>query len=287
MMKMRNLILVLVMMLLPVAGFAQSGTDVATGLVKIRYYSAFGELYLDEISPGIVGISNGEGKTFLLDSLGGGRYLLATDCEEADGYTRGRFVFNEFGPEFDTATTLVEAIRKGNALYVPDGVPVTDLSQLDALAQDGQIQKIDLTETNGFVITFTPAASLPFETSTPDGRVVIESEIGGFAGIDDYDGKIVFLIPRTPVISIFIIEPVEGGNNNAIGTVEASEVVYYNGILSVNTSAAEQIAVYSVSGQLLYRVQKPAGLAVFDLNSLPRGVLIVRGSSGWVRKVVK
>jgi hypothetical protein len=70
-------------------------------------------------------------------------------------------------------------------------------------------------------------------------------------------------------------------------TVETPEIVYFNGILSVNTPAAEGIEVYSVGGQLLYRVQKAAGAATFDLNRLPRGVLIVRGSSGWVRKAVK
>jgi hypothetical protein len=78
-------------------------------------------------------------------------------------------------------------------------------------------------------------------------------------------------------------------DESAVGneSIEAPEVAYFNGILSVNTPAAEQIAVYSVSGQLLYRAQKTAGPAVFDLNGLPRGVRIVRGSSGWVRKVVK
>jgi hypothetical protein len=71
------------------------------------------------------------------------------------------------------------------------------------------------------------------------------------------------------------------------GTVEAAKVVYYEGLLSVNTAVSEQIKVYSISGQLLYGAPKAAGLATFDLNGLPRGVLIVRGSSGWVKKVVK
>ncbi|MDR1675907.1 MAG: hypothetical protein LBR86_05520, partial [Tannerella sp.] len=78
-------------------------------------------------------------------------------------------------------------------------------------------------------------------------------------------------------------------DESAVGnaTVETPEIVYFNGILSVNTPVAEGIEVYSVGGQLLYRVQKAAGAATFDLNRLPRGVLIVRGSSGWVRKAVK
>jgi hypothetical protein len=65
------------------------------------------------------------------------------------------------------------------------------------------------------------------------------------------------------------------------------QVRIYGSLLSVGSPAAGQIAVYSTGGQLLYRVQQPVGPAAFDLNGLPRGVLIVRGSSGWTVKVVK
>jgi hypothetical protein len=65
------------------------------------------------------------------------------------------------------------------------------------------------------------------------------------------------------------------------------QVRIYGHLLSVDSPAAEQIAVYSAGGQLLYRVRKPAGQAAFEWNRLLRGVLIVRGSSGWVKKVVK
>jgi hypothetical protein len=69
--------------------------------------------------------------------------------------------------------------------------------------------------------------------------------------------------------------------------VEAPEILYYNGRLTVRTAKAERIDVYSVTGQLFYQSQKAAGEATFDLSSLPRGVLIIRGSSGWVKKVYK
>jgi hypothetical protein len=38
---------------------------------------------------------------------------------------------------------------------------------------------------------------------------------------------------------------------------------------------------------MIYQSQKQPGIATFDLHSLPRGVLIVRGDSGWVRKIVR
>jgi hypothetical protein len=74
---------------------------------------------------------------------------------------------------------------------------------------------------------------------------------------------------------------------SGLTSVDGSTVWYVNGILTVNTPQSERIEVYSVSGQRLYVVRKEAGKATFDLNSLPRGVLIVHGGSGWVKKIVK
>jgi hypothetical protein len=81
--------------------------------------------------------------------------------------------------------------------------------------------------------------------------------------------------------------PVMVGSTSGLESIEAPEIWYYNGVLHVYTLQAEWIDVYSVTGQLLYGVQKATGEATFDLNSLPRGVLIVRGSSGWVKKIAK
>jgi hypothetical protein len=37
---------------------------------------------------------------------------------------------------------------------------------------------------------------------------------------------------------------------------------------------------------MFYRTQKPPGVADFDLHSLPQGLLIVRGDSGWSQKII-
>jgi hypothetical protein len=68
---------------------------------------------------------------------------------------------------------------------------------------------------------------------------------------------------------------------------EAANVIYYGGVLSVNTPTSERIEIYSVSGALLFDVQKPQGAATYSLSHLSKGVLIVRGSNGWVKKIVK
>jgi hypothetical protein len=58
-----------------------------------------------------------------------------------------------------------------------------------------------------------------------------------------------------------------------------------NGTLMVQSPKEEQIYIYSISGAMIYRTDKLAGEASFNV-SLPKGVLIVRGNSGWARKVI-
>jgi hypothetical protein len=63
-------------------------------------------------------------------------------------------------------------------------------------------------------------------------------------------------------------------------------VHYYGDILTVNTPVAESVEVYTLTGQLLYKAQKAAGEATYRIHNLPEGILIVRGSSGWTRKIL-
>jgi hypothetical protein len=71
-----------------------------------------------------------------------------------------------------------------------------------------------------------------------------------------------------------------------VGSPDAQVYIYQNQ-LYVNSPESEQITVYSLGGSVLYQSLKAAGTASFDIGSLPRGVLIVRGSSGWAKKTVK
>jgi hypothetical protein len=60
-----------------------------------------------------------------------------------------------------------------------------------------------------------------------------------------------------------------------------------NKVLHIDSPVSEQIAVYSVTGKLLRRLEKPAGKASFALaGTSTGGVLILRGSSGWAQKVI-
>jgi hypothetical protein len=63
-------------------------------------------------------------------------------------------------------------------------------------------------------------------------------------------------------------------------------VWYYGGVLSVRTPVNEPVTVYSLNGAPVFLSEKETGLATFRLNDLPKGVYIVRGGSGWARKIV-
>jgi hypothetical protein len=64
----------------------------------------------------------------------------------------------------------------------------------------------------------------------------------------------------------------------------AATVRIQEGTLFVNSAANEQVSIYSVAGNLLYQAKKQAGEVRFSIGNTRR-ILIVKGSSGWVKKV--
>jgi hypothetical protein len=77
-------------------------------------------------------------------------------------------------------------------------------------------------------------------------------------------------------------------SQTGISDVMANTSAYlYNGHLYIDSPGAEKIQVYSASGLLLYNFQKPAGAVNYTINQLKGTVLIVKGSSGWVKKAIR
>jgi hypothetical protein len=68
-------------------------------------------------------------------------------------------------------------------------------------------------------------------------------------------------------------------------TKSSVQVTCFNRTLTVTSPSDEWVAVYSVSGSLIYNARKTSGTAVYHIGDLPQGLLIVRGSSGWVKKI--
>jgi len=71
-----------------------------------------------------------------------------------------------------------------------------------------------------------------------------------------------------------------------IPVIQPEPKVFVSGnTLHLNTPVSETVSVYSISGQLLYSTDKSAGEKQISLENSRNNIVIVKGSSGWVRKV--
>ncbi|GHT49816.1 hypothetical protein FACS189440_16160 [Bacteroidia bacterium] len=57
--------------------------------------------------------------------------------------------------------------------------------------------------------------------------------------------------------------------------------------LTINSPVSEKITIYSITGIVLYHNEKPVGESYFNIGNIRDKVLIVKGGSSWVRKVIK
>ncbi|MDR1162009.1 MAG: Ig-like domain-containing protein [Tannerellaceae bacterium] len=77
------------------------------------------------------------------------------------------------------------------------------------------------------------------------------------------------------------------------GTVGAEAVsqeivVFFNeSVLTIDSPASETIAVYDFNGRLLFTGKKPQGKTVFTVGNAGGKIVIVKGSSGWTKKIVR
>jgi hypothetical protein len=82
----------------------------------------------------------------------------------------------------------------------------------------------------------------------------------------------------------------EDDPNDSVGTEEVSQeiIVFFNeSVLTVDSPAAETIAVYDFNGRLLYADKKPEGKTVFTVGNAGGKIVIVKGSAGWTKKIAR
>jgi hypothetical protein len=108
-----------------------------------------------------------------------------------------------------------------------------------------------------------------------------------------YDATVHSILFETPggsaIVEPAIAVPINvnrwGVGNEQATTSEPS--VYISGsILTVQSNRAEQVTVYSVSGAKLYEGRIQAGTTTIATTRFPQGILIVKGDSGWTKKVI-
>lgn len=59
-----------------------------------------------------------------------------------------------------------------------------------------------------------------------------------------------------------------------------------NGILYIQSPFVETVQVFSLSGMLISNFPKREGTAIYPVNQSKNTILIVKGSSGWTKKVI-
>jgi hypothetical protein len=55
----------------------------------------------------------------------------------------------------------------------------------------------------------------------------------------------------------------------------------------VDSPVAETVELYNLTGKCLIRFTKPTGRVTYNLSGVHSGLVIARGTSGWVRKLMK
>ena len=77
----------------------------------------------------------------------------------------------------------------------------------------------------------------------------------------------------------------DGTSSNEQIASTASVAYLIDQTLYIQSEKADRITVYSITGQQLYETVIQPGINTIPVSHLPQGILLVRGSSGWVMKV--
>jgi len=65
-----------------------------------------------------------------------------------------------------------------------------------------------------------------------------------------------------------------------------SSTYIINGILYIQSPFVETVQIFSLSGMLISNFQKMEGTAIYPVNQLKNTIVIVKGSSGWSKKII-
>ena len=157
-----------------------------------------------------------------------------------------------------------------NAIYVAQG----ELSP--AFHSDVKDYQVKVPAGQEFVDIFA-VASAESAVISGAGRQMLTNDTTDFTvSVTAEDGK------AKKEYSIRVIRKTHTGIQ--LPGASSAQVYAVAGTLHVITPAAERVAIWSVDGKLLYSLDKPAGKV--SVPGLSKGILILKGSSGWVKKAV-
>ena len=166
---------------------------------------------------------------------------------------------------------------------------------------EGSYQKIVSDLVLGHTDTYqTQLAQLDSEAE-PDGSITAASIDGLKTGFYIGDGSEWIYDHRVSVgatawkalaeLGVNVLDPnlyLDEDAGNTFETKTPPIVSINNGILYVKEATeGEIIQVYSITGRLLHQVTSSEGSAGYPISSSNEKVLVVKGSSGWVKKVIQ
>jgi hypothetical protein len=138
-----------------------------------------------------------------------------------------------------------------------------------------------------FAFILRPTATDDLQPKVTTGRLSDAED--GVVITPQADGSYHVRIVNVRLNLTLSVEFTAGAPSTGTATVAGGgspQVMHHDGLLTVRTPRAEQITLYSPSGALLYQAQKAAGEATYRIDHLPKGMIIVKGSSGWAKKTV-
>lgn len=163
-------------------------------------------------------------------------------------------------------------------------VPVTEIT----LNKTEMILNVDSTELLIATISPANATNKNVSWSSSDPTIAKVSETGLVTAI-------------TTGTSIIIVSTEDGGktatckvtvnkNDVSIDLIEKNQITAYisnNQLTIKNQTSTETINVYMIDGVKINSVQKTDYNIAIDASTIPSGVFIITGSSGWTKKLIK
>ena len=152
-----------------------------------------------------------------------------------------------------------------------------------AFASAGGVQSLAVTGN----VAWTAVCSDDWLTATPaaganSGVILVTARANSAS-----DPLTATILVRGSGIDCLISVTIDNDTGNESVAAAVPHATCFNRLLTVASPVAERIEVYSAAGALLGVYDKPSGAATYPVGHLPQGVLIVRGASGWVQKVLR
>jgi hypothetical protein len=122
------------------------------------------------------------------------------------------------------------------------------------------------------------------------GLAAWKTHIGGDNGSIEVNPNLNanYIPTNTQCVGMGIPNPLIVGVGPGSGTPEIlPETFTYisDGILHIESPVAETVQGYSIIGTILFTIQKSEGKVSFPINPSKGTIIIIRGSSGWTKKL--